>query len=141
MTTTTEPLTRKELSTKVFRILVSRAQRRMTITYGELASKLPGVPDTGNAMSQALLPFMLDVVNWCKARHIPPLTSLIVRKSGADEGLPGSGFWEAHGFDVSKMNQDVKWAMTELFHEEVFTFFDLEEEPIELLVKPTARMA
>lgn len=141
MTTTTKPLTRKELSTKVFRILVSRAQRRMTITYGELASKLPGVPDTGSAMGQALLPLMLDIVNWCKARRIPPLTSLIVRKSGADEGLPGSGFWEAHGFDASKLSQDLKWAMTELFHEEVFDFFDVEAEPVTYVNRPDIAQA
>lgn len=77
---------------KVLRFLVMKAQNRQTVTYEDLAIK-HNLPSSGNALGGALAPILYEIYKWCDERHLPPLSALVVRKSGPAEGLPGRGFW------------------------------------------------
>lgn len=73
--------------------LITLATEGRVTTYEDLAFAL-GTPTTGNALGGTLGPILGDVFHWCVRTKLPMLTSLVVRKSGADEGMPGRGFWE-----------------------------------------------
>lgn len=71
------------------------AVQKQTITYESLAIIL-GMPSKGNAMVSAISRTLYDVFNFCEKAQLPHLTVLVVRKSGKDVGLPGSGFWKVY---------------------------------------------
>lgn len=122
--TTETPVKRvsQEMAARLMlRILVKVAQNRKTITYEEMAMQLPGFPTSGSALGNELAPVMYAVVDWCRKRGIPPLTSLIVRKSGADQGLPGQGFWDV--YKLGTAGRDLKQGLTAIFHGEVYEYF------------------
>lgn len=73
--------------------LVTLATEGRVTTYEDLAFAL-GTPTSGNALGGTLGPILGDVFHWCVRTKMPMLTSLVVRKSGSDEGMPGRGFWE-----------------------------------------------
>jgi len=73
--------------------LITLATEGRVTTYEDLAFAL-GTPTTGNALGGTLGPILGDVFHWCVRTKMPMLTSLVVRKSGSDEGMPGRGFWE-----------------------------------------------
>lgn len=87
-----------KLAQKALTILIRLAIQKRTTNYSKLATDL-GLPDSGNALGQAIGPVLGDVYQWCEKRGFPPLTALVVRKSGADEGLPGKGFWDLYGLE------------------------------------------
>jgi len=86
--------TKLELIKKARRILINVATNRKTITYSELASKLE-LPTSGNALGQALSPILYNILRWSQCRGMPPLTAVVVNKSGLNKGYPGQGFWNA----------------------------------------------
>lgn len=71
------------------------AVQKQTISYESLAIIL-GMPSKGNAMVTAISRTLYDVFNYCEKAQLPHLTVLVVRKSGKDVGLPGSGFWKVY---------------------------------------------
>lgn len=73
--------------------LITLATEGRVTTYEDLAFAL-GTPTSGNALGGTLGPILGDVFHWCVRTKMPMLTSLVVRKSGSDEGMPGRGFWE-----------------------------------------------
>lgn len=105
---------------QLVQILTHLACNGKTITYQELATQL-GLPAAGNALAKCLVPYLSNVFFWCKARKLPHLTSLVVRKSGTDKGVPGPGFWEFLGTGITKTAE--KRDLTHIYHKEVYAFF------------------
>jgi len=109
-------------------ILTEIAARRQTTTYSELAEML-GLPTTGNALGQALSPLLYEILDWCKIHNVPPLTVLVVRKSGADAGLPGQGFWNCLNLlpllESEETMRTTKRRMTRELTEEVYAYWGM----------------
>lgn len=72
--------------------LMMLAVEKQTTTYEELAT-LVGLPNQGNAMAKAIGECLTRIFHFCVEKNWPHLTALVVRKSGTNAGLPGSGFW------------------------------------------------
>ena len=107
--------------------LVRSAVRGQTITYSELAVQCH-MPERGNALGAALTPVLLAVARWCEERELPPLTSIVVRKSGVHQNLPGSGFWEFKGFKDLKISEML--VLTDEYHRQVFNYWQMPEMPV-----------
>lgn len=116
--------------------LISLATQQRTTTYEDLALAL-GTPSSGNALGGTLGPILGDVFHWCVRTKLPMLTSLVVRKSGSDEGMPGRGFWElAQTLEVDSRfpffpegeladaPRKVRRVYTDLQHLQCYTFFN-----------------
>ena len=106
--------------------LVALGSEEKTTDYETLARRL-GLPDTGSQLGRNISPILSDIFAWCQENDLPPLTSLVVRKSGTDKGLPGKGFWELYSVyeaDVSTRKELLKY-----FHWAVFRFLK-ERTPI-----------
>jgi hypothetical protein len=84
------------LRRRALTILLDRAMTESTITYEDLARRI-GVPHSGNALGRALTPILTHILNWCQDRGMPPLTALVVRKSGTTAGLPSPTYFQLMG--------------------------------------------
>lgn len=79
---------------EVYRYIVNVAQQHgQTVTYQDIA-RACNLPDIGNNMSAKISPILANIFLFCMIHHLPYLTSIVVRKSGNEAGLPGSGFWK-----------------------------------------------
>lgn len=92
-----------------------------TTTYEEIALDVGNLPTRGNQLGQALTPPLLDILDWCITNRIPYLTALVVRKSGADQGLPGKRFWERLGLE--HLSRQEKRVLTAEYQRQVHDFF------------------
>ena len=113
---------------RIYRYLVQKAQQRQTTYYEEIAQKFQdlGLHTSGSALGATLSPILYDIFEWCKKRGQPPLTSIVVRKSGADEGIPGKGFWDALDLSVViDLNANDKRTITAMFHQQVFDYYEM----------------
>lgn len=106
----------------VLLILIGKAMSGTLATYEELAIST-GLPSQGKAMSQAVSTILYDLLRWCKDRGYPPLTSLVVRKSGTAKGIPGNGFWEEIG--KSDLNLEERRELTKQYHDEIYRLFSM----------------
>jgi len=105
---------------KVYTYLVTRAFNERTTTYEEIANHFD-FPAKGNQLGQFLSPILYDILHWCEETNQPKITSLVVRKSGALQGLPGDGFWTVLGKkDITKAE---KSRLTKQYQAEVFEYF------------------
>lgn len=124
-----------KLAQKALAILIRLAIQKRTTNYSKLAIDL-SLPDSGNALGQAIGPVLGDVYQWCEKRGLPPLTALVVRKSGADEGLPGKGFWGLYGLEeveqimaregnvfTAKSAKSITYAVIK---KQIFEYFDIQ---------------
>ena len=105
----------------VYNYLVQCAAASSETTYEEVALAT-GLPSSGNALGTTLSPILGNIFRWCKENRLPHLTSIIVRKSGKDKGLPGAGFWELLGVDVNTPRPDKK-AMLYVMQAQAFTMY------------------
>jgi hypothetical protein len=110
------------LRRQVLAYLVNKAFKKETTTYLELATEF-GLPTTGNQLGSTLAPVLRDLVIWCQNRSLPPISALVVRKSGGDEGLPGSGFWPM--VDEIGITKARKRGLTAKYHKEIFAYYDM----------------
>lgn len=78
---------------QIYQYLVEKAFQGETTTYSEIAISF-GLPASGNQLGAALSPILSKIFVFCANGGQPHLTSLVVRKSGDDKGLPGGGFWD-----------------------------------------------
>lgn len=78
---------------KAVQFLIGVACRRETTYYEALAIEC-GLPTQGNALSTAVTKLLTEVFHWCDRKGLPPLTALVVRKSGKHKGTHGLGFWK-----------------------------------------------
>ncbi len=103
--------------------LEAKATLGKTTTYEEIALAL-GLPSSGNALGATLSPILGEIFHACESERVPRLTSIVVRKSGQDKGLPGKGFWyllQAHG--ESELSRAVKRELTAGFQQAVFDHY------------------
>ena len=107
---------------RVYLFLVEKAMMRETTTYVEIA-EAHGLPTTGNALGAALSPILGSILEFCRDNKQPPLTALVVRKSGADQGMPGNGFWLMFGFKVENMDRETKRVITDHYQSTVFDHY------------------
>ena len=75
-------MTRSERAMQVWCILIAGAHNRQSLTYGHIAEHLEF--EGAGVLSQILG----QIMNYCKAKGLPPLTCLVVNQ---ETGLPGSG--------------------------------------------------
>ena len=108
----------------VYRFLVQKAQKGETSTYEEIAKKF-GLPTEGNQLGKSLSPILGSIWEWCSQRGQPQLTSIVVRKSGADAGMPGRGFWTMFGDDIASLDQTQKRSMTTILQQQVFSYYKM----------------
>ena len=103
----------------IFPFLARRAQHRRTITYSELGSFI-GVHHRDPKLHSALG----SIWHWCEKNGYPHINAIVVRKSGAREGLPGPGY-TPRGTPISRQDwQQVRdtvyrqdWNATALPHQ------------------------
>ena len=104
--------------------LQAKAIQGMTTTYEEIASAL-NLPMSWPKLGATLSPILGAIFTEEYAAGEPHLTSIVVRKSGQDEGLPGAGFWvliEQQRTLVAG-NRDQKRALTKNFQQAVFAHY------------------
>ena len=121
-------LVRQRAVKQIYRFLVQKAQNKQTTYYEEIAIKFQhlGLHISGSALGACLSPILDDIFKWCQERGQPPITSLVVRKSGADEGLPGAGFWIALGLpSMSSRKSDYKRNVVEVLQQQVFNYYSM----------------
>lgn len=110
----------------IFDHLVSIAYKRETTTYEAIALAF-NLPSKGNQLGSVLSPILGDVYRFCVSRELPPITSLVVRKSGASKGLPGEGFWTLFTQTSSLLDVFPREEITKDLHRNVFDFWSFDE--------------
>ena len=114
--------------------LSSKAWMSRTTTYEELAGRLNEhaanneyltFPTSGNAMASAIAEVLTQVFDWCKEHELPPLTAIVVRKSGQHKGLPGKGFWDLMGIEMTDFTTAELRQKHQEILKEVFDFWDI----------------
>lgn len=78
---------------EVYRFIAMVATEGKTVTYQEIAQAC-NLPAIGNQMSAKISPILANIFLFCMLHDMPYLTSIVVRKSGNEAGLPGIGFWK-----------------------------------------------
>ena len=78
---------------QVYQHLMKKAMDGETTTYSEIAVRF-NLPASGNQLGAVLSPILTKIFLFCVGNGQPHLTSLVVRKSGEDKGIPGGGFWD-----------------------------------------------
>lgn len=89
----------------VFDFLVKAARQKRTITYETIALEF-GLPSKGSQLGTVLSPILGDIYRFCEQRKMPPLTVLVIRKSGESMGLPGKGFWDLYLTSIKSFKLD-----------------------------------
>ncbi len=124
----------------IYHMLVAHAERGETIVYEQIA-KACGLPTSGSQLGQVIAPLLSRIYDYCVGRNLPHLTSIVVRKSGNEKGLPGNGFWKLLGSEGIEMignivvadssgnpvelTNDSKRQITRMLQEEVYEHYSL----------------
>ena len=113
------------LRRRALALLLERATTDSPITYEELARQI-GVPHSGNALGRALTPILTHILNWCVDRGMPPLTALVVRKSGRMQGLPSPTYFALMGVEEPTKASKVFLAQLHASHlADISSFFSM----------------
>lgn len=91
--TVTSTVYTRHLIINIYKQLVDAAQKRQTLIYETIALS-HGLPVRGSQLGQVIAPLLERIYLYCVDRGLPHLTSIVVRKSGDEKGLPGNGFWK-----------------------------------------------
>lgn len=116
----------EHIHARIFAFLLKKALTRQTATYEEIALKFD-LPSTGNGLGATLSPKLGHILTWCKEHGLPPISVLVVRKSGAQMGLPGRGFWSI--MELEELDDEAKRIMTTKLQNEVYKCFGDLERP------------
>lgn len=139
------PITKDTLNTEgvmnyhrrlILAFLILKATYRQTVTYDDINEHLEqrGMnwirEPTEDIAYQELTEYLTDIFHWCIARNQPHLTSLVVRKSGANKGIPGKGFWdllESNDELYSRLlsSGETKPVLTKFFQAKVFEYYGI----------------
>lgn len=113
---------------EIFIYLERAAVERRTVSYEQVFNHLgwPNDPEHRIMLTQHLTAIFM----WCKKHNFPHLTVIVVRKSGADQGLPGKGFWDllyppSKSSLVNLSDRDTRRALTRALQDRVFDLFEL----------------
>jgi hypothetical protein len=115
----------KYVRQSVLLFLMEKAMNGKTSNYVEISDRF-GLPNVGNSMGAVLSPILTSIFAWCAERNLPQLTSIVVRKSGGDKGLPSAGFWWLVG--KTDISREEKEHLTKEYHRQVFEFY---KSPVE----------
>ena len=114
------------LEQSILVFLIEKAIRQETTYYQEIAQAF-SLPESGNVLGSTLSPILGRIFRYCNEKRLPRLTALVVRKSGADRGLPGNGFWEL--LELTHLDRDYRQTLTRVFQKEAYDYFnDLTQE-------------
>lgn len=124
---------------EVFNHIVAAARKGETSTYQGLALAC-GLPSSGNQMSAIVSPILSNIFIFCLLHEVPYLTSIVVRKSGNEEGLPGAGFWKllercrpcAMYDGIGSGSRVRKQSVTNFMHGEVFAKVHMFESNLDM---------
>lgn len=118
----------------VLAFLILKATYRQTTTYEDINEHLEqrGMnwmrEPADITAHRELTRYLTEIFHWCRTHNHPHLTALVVRKSGADQGIPGKGFWELlkpadplQHVDLS--DYKTKATMARLFQNHVFDYY------------------
>lgn len=115
---------------EVYEFIMNHAEKNTTTTYQEIALAC-ALTAAGNQMGAVLSPILSNIFLFCHLHDLPFLTSIVVRKSGNEQGLPGVGFWKLLSyvnnsslyFDVANGSRARKSALTDQLQTEVWSAF------------------
>jgi alkylated DNA nucleotide flippase Atl1 len=114
------------INSRVYAYLVERASVGETTNYEQIALHF-GLPSSGNQLGSTLTPILEDIFVFCESHRLPPLTAIVVRKSGTDAGLPGKGFWtliaNIQFGDNREFTKQEKEVLLGQFHADVFRMY------------------
>lgn len=114
----------------ILKDLIQAAKEGRTMNYEQIAQR-HGLPATGSQLGTALSPLLARIYAWCFKRNLPPLPAIVVRKSGAEKGLPGNGFWVISKGHLTEKGKDhtvaEKRQITADLHRQVFDFYSTED--------------
>jgi len=108
----------------IYLYLIEKAQKKETTNYEEIAIRF-NLPSKGNALSAALSPILYYILEWCRAKGHPHLTALVVRKSGADQGLPGQGFWDVVFPNNATLGRTEKAILLAMIKNDVYSYWNM----------------
>ena len=109
--------------------LVLKATYKQTTTYEDINEHLEQrglnwIREPADITAhRELTKYLTDIFHWCRAHNHPHLTALVVRKSGADQGIPGKGFWELLKPVDPLQYDDLKATVARLFQNHVFDYY------------------
>ena len=120
----------------VLAFLILKATYKQTTTYEDINEHLEQrglnwIREPANITAhRELTKYLTEIFHWCRAHNHPHLTALVVRKSGADQGLPGKGFWDLLSGPeplqfVDLNDRKTKATMTRLFQNQVFDYYSI----------------
>lgn len=115
----TQDMFRPFLVRSIYSHLVDLACAGQTTTYEAIANAF-GLPNRGNQLGSTLSPLLSSIYHFCRTHQQPFLTSIVVRKSGEDMGLPGKGFWDLY---QATEDRHERRTMTLSLHESVFAYW------------------
>lgn len=115
----------KTIEQQIAQHLITCAMERRTTNYLELAEVFE-LPTEWPQLGQVMSPILYRIFDWCETNRLPRLTVLVVRRSGADKGIPGQGFWKA--CKQEGLSREIRVSFTELFTAETYEFFSMEAE-------------
>lgn len=106
---------------EVFKILIDKAVAGETTTYDEVLELLSRTDLVANQKGAYLAPILREIHELWDGRNGSHITSIVVRKSGTDAGVPGPGFWKL--MDMPEASLEVKRQLTRRYHTAVFELF------------------
>lgn len=119
---TLENKTHSNIHRDILLTLIKTASDGDTITYSKLA-QIHNLPEVGNTLGIALSGYLYTILLHCENYNMPPLTALVVRKSGQDRGLPGRGFWIAK--NMNDLNRDEKRQKFQELLDDIYSVFHI----------------
>lgn len=106
---------------QVYLHLIHCATSGQTTSYRKIAKALD--PEAENdQIGEIITPVLDRLCAWLKDKSQPMVTALVVRESGADEGLPGRGFWTS--LDLDHVDKDAKCKIHAFMVKSIFAHYD-----------------
>jgi hypothetical protein len=109
---------------QIYSYLIGKAFLGHTTTYEAIANEF-GLPNKGNQLGSTLSPLLSSIYEFCEKTSQPPLTVIVVRKSGELKGLPGNGFWSLYNKHpvISVETNAARREYTQALQSEVFEYW------------------
>ena len=122
----------ENVNQRILNFLIQEASLERTATYPMVFDSM-GIP-VDNVANTRLNNALGEITDWCIENGWPILTSLVVRGSGTDRGLPARGFWKqiqkyqvSIGFypqgEIVDASRRVKESFISLMHHKCYNYF------------------
>lgn len=117
-----DTLFKNNITTQVYFFLVKKAMNKEIVHYSDIAVEF-NLPNVGNSLAAAVSPILGDIFRFCEKVNQPALTSIVVRKSGVDKGIPGLGFWTLYLPNSENPTKSLKVSITNRLQNVVFDYW------------------